>query len=113
MMFISYAQNFEDVMLWRALSHVSEGFYIDVGACSPSIDSVSKAFYEAGWNGINIEPNEEFFHALEIERPRDRNFQIALSDEVGEGILNILEKFGLSTLDLNIVADHSEKIYML
>jgi D-alanyl-lipoteichoic acid acyltransferase DltB (MBOAT superfamily) len=27
--------------------------------------------------------------------------------------LNILEKFGLSTLDLNIVADHSEKIYML
>lgn len=108
MMFISYAQNFEDVMLWRALGHVSKGFYIDVGACSPSIDSVTKAFYEAGWSGINIEPNEEFFHALEIERPRDRNFQVALSDEVGEGILNILEKSGLSTLDMNVVADHSE-----
>ena len=32
MSFISYAQNFEDVMLWRALKHISEGFYIDIGA---------------------------------------------------------------------------------
>ena len=32
MSFISYAQNFEDVMLWRALKHVENGFYIDVGA---------------------------------------------------------------------------------
>jgi hypothetical protein len=45
MSFISYAQNFEDVMLWRALQHVERGFYIDVGANDPTIDSVTKAFY--------------------------------------------------------------------
>ena len=32
-MFISYAQNFEDVMLWRALKHVEKGFYIDYIDC--------------------------------------------------------------------------------
>ena len=29
---ISYAQNFEDVMLWRALQHVGTGYYVDIGA---------------------------------------------------------------------------------
>lgn len=29
--FISYAKNFEDVMLHRALADVDKGFYIDVG----------------------------------------------------------------------------------
>jgi hypothetical protein len=41
----SYAQNFEDVMLWRALGHVAQGFYIDLGAHDPVIDSVSHALY--------------------------------------------------------------------
>ena len=35
MSMISYAQNFEDVMLWRALGHIDNGFYIDVGANDP------------------------------------------------------------------------------
>lgn len=57
---ISYAQNFEDVMLWRALKHVKKGFYVDVGAWSPDNDSVTRFFYENGWHGINIEPNSDF-----------------------------------------------------
>lgn len=32
MTFISFAQNYEDVMLWRALGQVKDGFYVDVGA---------------------------------------------------------------------------------
>ena len=42
--FKSYAQNFEDLMLYRALGHLERGFYIDIGAQHPKIDSVSKAF---------------------------------------------------------------------
>lgn len=56
MTFISYAQNFEDVRLWRALKQFEHGFYIDVGANDPSHDSVTKAFYDHGWHGINVEP---------------------------------------------------------
>ena len=60
MRFISYAQNNEDVLLWRALGHVRDGFYIDVGANDPVEHSVTKAFYDAGWRGISIEPLPAF-----------------------------------------------------
>ena len=43
---ISYAQNFEDVILWRALKHVEAGRYIDIGANDPEKDSVTKVFYD-------------------------------------------------------------------
>ena len=44
MPFVSHAQNFEDVMLWRALGDVKQGFYVDVGAADPVDMSVTKAF---------------------------------------------------------------------
>ncbi len=77
MAFISYAQNFEDVMLWRALGHIEKGFYIDVGANDPIVDSVTKAFYNADWSGINIEPISEHIETLKLERPRDINLAVA------------------------------------
>jgi hypothetical protein len=48
MTFTSYAQNFEDVTLWRALRDVEAGFYVDVGAWDPDLDSVTRAFSERG-----------------------------------------------------------------
>lgn len=76
MSFISYARNFEDVMLWRALRHVDKGFYIDVGAGGPTEDSVTRAFYERGWHGLNIEPAREHHAALLLARPADTNLQV-------------------------------------
>lgn len=108
MSFISYAQNFEDVILWRALKHVEHGFYIDVGAWSPDLDSVTKAFYERGWRGINIEPNPEFNRQLENCRPDDKNLRIALGDREGVCIMNFLSNPGLSTLDDAIAKKHQE-----
>jgi len=72
-MMISYAQNFEDVILWRALRNVDCGRYVDVGAFHPEVDSVTKWFYDQGWSGVNIEPVPESFALLEAARPRDRN----------------------------------------
>jgi FkbM family methyltransferase len=97
MTFISYAQNFEDVMLWRALKHVKSGFYIDAGAWSPEIDSVTRHFYENGWRGINIEPNSEFHAQYAIKRQRDINLEIAVGEKKGELIINFISAPGLST----------------
>jgi FkbM family methyltransferase len=83
-MFVTYAQNYEDVLLWRALGHVEHGFYIDVGACEPEADSVTKVFYDRGWSGINIEPMPASFARLVEARPRDVNLPIALEDRAGE-----------------------------
>ncbi len=106
MNFISYAQNFEDIMLWRALKHVTKGFYIDIGAASPTEHSVTKAFYDKGWTGINVEPNEEFYRSLAIERPSDINLPVAVGRDDGTAILNIFSGTGLSTMDEAVKESH-------
>ncbi|MHB1143153.1 MAG: FkbM family methyltransferase [Sulfuricaulis sp.] len=107
MSFVSYAQNLEDVMLWRALKHVKDGFYIDVGAWSPDIDSVTRAFYERGWHGINIEPNPEFLRLCTSNRPRDINLGFALSDCAGQAEMYFVSNSGLSSLDKSIAESHA------
>lgn len=92
MTFISYAQNFEDVLLNRVFKHKRNGFYIDVGALHPSFCSVTKAFYDLGWSGINIEPIKECYNLFEQERQRDINLNIALSNS--EGYLEFFQVVG-------------------
>jgi FkbM family methyltransferase len=81
--FLSYSQNNEDVLLWRALGHVQDGFYIDVGANDPVEHSVTKAFYDAGWHGISIEPLPSFHQAFVEQRPRDINLALAAGSSDG------------------------------
>ena len=110
MTFISYAQDYEDVMLWRGLKHIEKGFYIDVGAASPDTESVTRAFCERGWKGINVEPNPEFHAQLLMRRTRDINLCIAVSDKKGTHVMNFLSdsdsSTGLSTLDETIAQKH-------
>lgn len=79
---ISYAQNFEDILLARAFTG-EKGFYIDVGASHPTFHSVTKLFYDRGWNGINIEPNPDMYALLAAERPRDVNVNVGIADHPG------------------------------
>jgi FkbM family methyltransferase len=83
MTMISYAQNAEDVVLMRTLGALGSGFYVDVGAWHPTWTSVTKAFYDIGWSGINVEPQVHCLAQFEIDRPRDINLGIALSDRQG------------------------------
>jgi FkbM family methyltransferase len=107
MRFISYAQNHEDVVLWRALRDVEGGFYVDVGAADPTVDSVTKAFYERGWSGINIEPTEPYFSALQSQRWRDVNLRVIAGARAGDRTLHVIDGTGLSTLDEVFAARHS------
>lgn len=95
---ISYAQNFEDVLLWRALRHVDRGFYVDVGAADPDEFSVTRWFYEQGWSGVNIEPNPLFQRRLESRRSRDLNLDCAAGAREERRFLEVLGETGLSTL---------------
>lgn len=98
MSFLSFSQNFEDVMLWRALKTVDNGFYIDVGAHDPVFGSVTKAFYERGWRGINIEPTPGPFAMLQSARPRDINLQVGAGSRETEMDLYDVYPSGLATL---------------
>jgi len=97
-MFVSYAQNFEDVMLHRVFSSIDDGFYIDVGAWDPDIHSVTKHFYERGWSGINIEPSKVHFEALKKRRRRDTNLNAAVGRCMGELDFVEVPGSGLSSL---------------
>lgn len=81
--FPSYASNFEDVLLNRCFRGVERGVYIDVGAHHPTFSSVTKAFYDLGWSGINVEPGDEI-ELLKKARPRDVNLHCAVADFEGE-----------------------------
>ena len=108
MSFISYAQNFEDVMIWRALKHVENGFYIDVGANDPSLYSVTRAFYDKGWNGINVEPVAEFFERLKAARPRDTNLMIGAGETAGQFSFFDIPDTGLATSDPIVAQRHRD-----
>lgn len=105
MSFVSYAQNFEDVMLWRALRHIANGTYVDVGAQDPVVDSVSKAFYEHGWRGVHIEPVPFYAERLRRDRPDEIVLQAALGESVGTLALTIIPGTGLSTA----VQEHAQR----
>lgn len=105
----SYAQNFEDVMLWRALAHVDHGLYIDIGAQDPIVDSVSLAFHEHGWRGVHVEPTSHYAELLRQQRPGDMVIQAAVGD--GQAVLRFFEipGTGISTADSVIADQHRER----
>lgn len=96
-MFVSYAQNFEDVILWRALKHIPNGFYIDVGAQDPVVDSVSLAFYERGWRGVHVEPSARYAYDLRRSRPDEEVLQVAIGEHANEITFFEICGTGLST----------------
>jgi FkbM family methyltransferase len=81
---ITYAQNFEDVLLARLFQGMSEGLYIDIGAWHPTLHSVTKHFYDIGWTGVNIEPVLGQHRLFVDERPRDKNLNVAVADVAGQ-----------------------------
>ncbi len=95
---ISYGQNFEDVILARALSDVQVGSYVDVGAHDPEFCSVTNHFYQKGWSGINIEPQVSFYEKLLANRSRDINLNLCIGEYDGTtDFATVRNGTGLST----------------
>ena len=104
---VSYAQNREDIILAAFFEDVEKGFYVDVGANDPEIDSVTKYFYERGWNGINCEPQLGHFKLLQKERKRDINLNVGVGSKKGKLSLRQYKGDGLSTLSSDFKAEYA------
>ncbi len=106
---ITYAQYNEDIILKALLYDVKKGFYVDVGANDPDDDSVTKLFYQNGWNGINIEPIESLHKELIRSRPKDINLQLAIGDKIGrQKIREYINIKGHSTLSRMRIEEKGE-----
>lgn len=106
--FVPYSQDFEDFILFYIFYDVKIGFYIDIGANDPNYFSVTKAFYQRGWSGINIEPLPHKIILLNKYRPRDINLQLGAGNIDGNATL-ILKGF-CSSLFYNKISNNSRLI---
>lgn len=107
--FVSFAQNGEDVILNRVLADIEVGSYIEVGANHPTIDSVSRSFYNRGWSGIAIEPSPVFASLFRDERPRDTVIEAAATSSTLANItLHLIADTGLSTVVDKISRVHAD-----
>ena len=104
MAFLSFSQNLEDFRLSRALSHIKNGTYIDIGSHDPVHDSVSAHFYEKGWRGINVEPVNDKFEKYAFLRGEDLTLNLLIGSADGEQVFHEILGTGLSTIDLEVAS---------
>jgi FkbM family methyltransferase len=111
---ISYAQNGADVVLLRTLGHVTDGRYVDVGAGDPVDMSLTKALYDRGWRGVDIDAVPAIALALREARPGNDVVQAAVSDRAGSHtpFFHLVDT-GLSTLVEETARAHERRGYEL
>lgn len=108
MSFTSYAQNFEDVRLWRAFSDVERGRYLDIGSQDPVLDSVSLAFYQLGWRGVHVDASPTYAEAMRKARPDETVIMAAVSTTPGSLRFWNIDDTGLSTGCAEIAERHAQ-----
>lgn len=107
----TYAQYNEDLILAALLYNVRNGFYVDIGAGHPVIDSTTNYFYKQGWHGINIEPLKRSFQELSQARPKDVNINIGIGKNQGKiEFREYTQLQGHSTFSSKQKKEHSRKL---
>lgn len=81
----SFSQAGEDQVMRYLLEtlKITSPTYLDIGTNHPIIGNNTYLFYSRGCSGVCIEPDEDFFHLIKKNRPRDKvlNIGIGLSNE--------------------------------
>ena len=98
---VSFAQNAEDVRVWRAFRELDQAglVYVDVGANEPRHLSITASLSDLGWRGVLVEADPDLAAALRVHRPRDTVVQMAAASGPGELVFHRVPGTGLGTLD--------------
>ena len=97
---ISYAQNGEDIRVWRAFrEHAGHLTYVDVGANEPRHLSITASLSDLGWRGLLIEADPVLAAELRAFRPQDVVVECAASDVPGSITFHTVPGTGLGTLN--------------
>ena len=95
-------------MLARVFKGQTQGFFIDIGVWHPTLDSVTKHFYDLGWSGVNVEALPGLFDLIQKERPRDINIHAAVSSTPGTLRFHEVKDTGLSTSRVEYAEQHAK-----
>lgn len=77
---LSYSQSGEDMILDTIFCDVKKGFYVDIGANNPYIQSNTHFFYKKGWRGVNVDALPGSMNIFRKVRPNDINIEAAISN---------------------------------
>ena len=71
-----------DIVLKKIFYQQEKGFYIDVGCQNPIKNNNTYLLYKKGWEGINIDLDKDNINLFNSARPKDSNFNKAISSEI-------------------------------
>lgn len=112
----SYSQEGEDRVLASLFfmlhggKHISDGFYVDVGAHHPYRFSNTCLFYKQGWHGINIDAMPGSMTAFKKERPRDTNVETGVGRKIETLKFHIFNEPALNTFDETLAKTRSNDV---
>lgn len=102
----SYSQHGEDLVILNIFKQlgIEKPSYLDLGAHHPSRISNTKLLYERGSRGVNVEPNKLLIEEFELQRPLDKNVNVAVGVKEGEAIFFKYDNWsGRNTLSMKEV----------
>jgi FkbM family methyltransferase len=105
---LSYAQNLEDYHISLAFADQKTGTYIDIGGGHPVAGSVSFWFYERGWAGIVVEPQEPLALLHRRLRPRDTIVSCLVGGQSGHANLFVVDKLHALSTTVEAYADNAK-----
>lgn len=111
---ISFAQNGEDIVLYRTFKDRPPGFYVDAGAGHPIKGSITKNLYDRlGWHGLDIEPQTHLAQGLVDAHRRSKVINGAVvtakMDKTQQKFYEFPSDWALSTLNDQIAQSHKKQ----
>ena len=104
----SYALNNEDTAVLNYFKDKKRGFYVDVGCYHPLHRNNTYLLHKKNWNGINIDISQFSIDLFNYIRPKDLNYQCAISNK--NGIIKLFYQKELSQLSTT-ERDQAETVF--
>ena len=94
----------EDKFILEQFDKNYKGQYLDIGCFHPTKHNNTFLLYKKNWSGINIDLNPLTIELFNFTRPKDKNINIAISDDETEKKLYFIDELNTqNTLDKNHV----------
>ena len=100
-----------DIVLKKIFYQQEKGFYIDVGCQNPIKNNNTYLLYKKGWEGINIDLDKDNINLFNSARPKDSNFNKAISSDIKNVELYFYHKKSpINTIDKKTSAFQKAKV---
>ncbi len=107
----SYSFNGVDLIIDYFFKEKNDGIYVDVGAQNPVSNNNTFLLHKRGWRGLNIDLDEENIELFRSARPKDYNFNFAISSkEENKKLFFYHPKSPINTLEENVSKAQKAKV---